>query len=196
MPLFGTEPVWRSAFWASYLAWCLMELWVLGRDRRRAKGKSKDGGSRLLIVILLFAGLFGAFTAAYVSPATALAAFQEPVFWSAIGLIWAGMALRLWAVLTLGRFFRTSVFLQEDHRLITTGPYAWLRNPSYTGGLISVVGIGLAMGNGLSVASAVGGMLIGYAWRIRVEERALRAHFGKAYDAYADRRWALIPLVW
>jgi protein-S-isoprenylcysteine O-methyltransferase len=196
MPLFGTDPVWPRAFWASYLAWALMELWVLGRDRRRAKGTSKDGGSRPLIVILIFAGLFGAFSAAYASPATALAAFQEPVFWSAIGLIWAGMALRLWAVLTLGRFFRTSVFLQEDHRLITAGPYARLRNPSYTGALMSMLGIGLALGNWLSVASAVGAPLVSFVWRILVEERALKARFGEAYEVYADRRWALIPFVW
>jgi|WetSurMetagenome_2_1015567.scaffolds.fasta_scaffold558807_2 protein-S-isoprenylcysteine O-methyltransferase len=196
VPVFVAVPLWRFAFWASYAAWFAMEMWVFWRDRRRAQGEGRDRGSRLLIVVLVFAGLFGAFAAAYSSPATLITAFQAPLFWTAIALIWAGMALRVWAVLTLGRFFRTSVFLQEDHRLISSGPYARMRNPAYTGGLVSMVGIGLAMGNWLSVAIAAGAMLIGYAWRIVVEERALKSRFGEAYEAYARHRWALIPFVW
>ena len=196
LPLFTAEPLWPTVFWCSYVGWFLMECWVFNRDRRAASGQSKDRGSFGVFMLVVPVGLGGAFYAAYRSVDTQIAAPPEPLFWSAIALIWIGMALRLWAVLTLGRFFRTSVFIQDDHRLITSGPYRRLRNPSYTGGLITFVGIGLALGNWLSLAAAVVAIMIAYGWRIRTEEEALRERFGQAYADYMRRSWALIPLIW
>ena len=88
------------------------------------------------------------------------------------------------------------MFIQDDHRLITSGPYRRLRNPSYTGGLLTFVGIGLALGNWLSLAAAAGALLVAYGWRIRAEEKALRERFGQAYADCMRRSWALIPLLW
>ncbi len=196
LPLFATDALWRDVFWTSYLAWSAMELWVFSRDRRAARGEYKDRGSRRLIMLLVFAGLFGAFFVAYCSSSTRIAAPDAPLFWTGIGLIWVGMALRIWAVLTLGPLFRTSVFVLEDHRLVTSGPYWKLRNPSYTGGLLSLVGIGLAMGNWLSLACAAGALVLAYVRRIAVEEKALSERFGQAWVDYRRRSWALIPPIW
>ena len=196
LPLFAAQPLWPSVFWTSYLGWCAMEYWIFSRDRRAAQGERKDRGSLGVLMIVFPAGMFAAFAAAYASPDTRIAGPDEVVFWSAIALVWIGMALRTWAVLTLGRFFRVTVFVHDEHRLITSGPYRRLRNPSYTGGLITVVGIGLALGNWLSLAAACGGMLIGYAWRIRTEEQALLQRFGQDYADYMRKSWALIPPVW
>jgi len=196
LPLFAADPLWRSVFWSSYGAWIAMECWVFSRDLRAASGQRKDRGSFAVFMLVVPAGLAGAFACAYGSADTQIAGPPAPLFWSAIALIWIGMALRLWAVLTLGRLFRTAVFILNDHRLITGGPYRWLRNPSYTGGLITFAGIGLALGNWLSLASAVGGVLIAYGWRIRVEEKALRERFGQDYADYMRRSWALIPPLW
>ena len=113
-----------------------------------------------------------------------------------IVLIWVGVAFRLWAVRTLGRFFRVTVTTQVDHRLIDTGPYRRLSNPSYTGAMITMAGIGLAMGNWASLAAILLGAGLGFAWRIRVEEESLRARFGADFDAYRKARWALVPPLW
>ncbi len=196
VPLFNLWPQWTQVFWLSYVAWFLMEMWILRRDRRAVAGETKDQGSRATIMLGLWVGLILAFASAYRVSATRIALDAEPLFWSAIALIWVGMAFRLWAVLTLGRFFRTSVVVQDDHRLITHGPYRFLRNPSYTGGLVTLIGIGLAMGNWLSVLFAAGGFLAGFGWRIRVEEQALAARFGEAWSQYRRRTWAIIPLLW
>ncbi len=196
LPLFAADPLWRNVFWASYAAWVFMEWWIFSRDRRRASGQNKDRGSFGVFVLVVPVGLVAAFAAAYGSPNTQIDAPAEPLFWSGIALTWIGMALRLWAVLTLGRFFRTSVFVHDDHRLITSGPYRRLRNPSYTGGLLTFVGIGLAMGNWLSLAAAAGTLLIAYSWRIRTEEKALLERFGQAYADYMRKSWALIPPIW
>jgi protein-S-isoprenylcysteine O-methyltransferase len=195
-PLFVTDELWRQVFWSSFIAWWLMEMWILSRDRRAATGKAKDGGSRFALMVFIPLGMAGAFFAANRLPVARISVAPEAVFWLGIALIWGGMAFRGWAVVTLGRFFRTSVFMLEDHRLITTGPYRWLRNPSYTGSVVTGLGIGLSMGNWLSLLLAPAGILIGFAVRIAVEDRALRERFGQEYADYAKRSWALIPLIW
>jgi protein-S-isoprenylcysteine O-methyltransferase Ste14 len=85
--------------------------------------------------------------------------------------------------------------VQDEHRLVEAGPYRVLRHPAYTGGLLTVAGIGLAMGNWLSLLVLMGVVLIGYGYRIRVEEQALKARFGERYDRYAAARWRLVPFL-
>ncbi|MFZ1989721.1 MAG: isoprenylcysteine carboxylmethyltransferase family protein [Alphaproteobacteria bacterium] len=196
LPLFYFMPHWSTIFWISYAGWALMEWWIFSRDMRAAQGEKKDAGSRLGFFLLLPIGIGGAFTAPYLWPWAHIALPAPPIFYTAIALIWVGMALRLWAVLTLGRFFRTSVFLHDEHKLITNGPYRVLRHPSYTGALISMLGVSLAMGNWLSIAVLIGCVFIIYAWRITVEERALAERFGAEYAARKRRTWAIIPFIW
>jgi len=105
------------------------------------------------------------------------------------------MALRLWAIRVLGQSFRTTVIVQDQHRLVEAGPYRLLRHPSYTGTLLTILGIGLCLGNWISLLLVIAGSAIGYGYRIMVEERALRLRFGPQYDAYARRRWRLIPFL-
>jgi len=193
--LFASHRLWEIVFLASFVCWTFMEKWLRSRDRE-ASGEAKDQGSFGVLLFLIPAGMVGAFIAAYGSPATRIAARADAVFWSGIALIWLGMALRAWAVLTLGRFFRLTVFVHEDHHLITHGPYRWLRNPGYAGSLVTAVGFGLALGNWLSLLLAAGAMFAAFGWRITVEEKALRERFGQAYADYARRSWALIPPIW
>jgi protein-S-isoprenylcysteine O-methyltransferase len=194
-PLFELSSVWRRVFWSSWSAWVLTELWVFSRDRRAASGEKRDAGSRALLVVLIFLGGFLAFALAY-GDGWRITAPPAAVFWSGIALIWTGVGLRVWAVMTLGRFFRTVVMLQDEHRLVTSGPYRVLRNPAYAGTLLTLLGLGGALGSWLSVLAAAGGALLGYALRIPVEERALKARFGDAYAVWARRTWALIPPIW
>jgi protein-S-isoprenylcysteine O-methyltransferase Ste14 len=188
-------PVWRTAFWVSYAGWAIIELSIWSRDRARVKGKREDRFSMLAIVVGITAGIFAAFYGTRIA-ATRIAAPPELVVGLGIALIWAGLALRTWSVRTLGRFFRVTVTMQEDHRLIDTGPYSRLSNPSYTGALITMAGIGLAMGNWASLAGILLFATLGFAFRIRVEEGSLRARFGPEFDAYRKARWALIPPLW
>lgn len=188
-------PVWRAAFWATYASWAIVELAIWSRDRARVKGRRDDRFSMLGIVLGITAGIFVAFSASGIR-ATRIAAPAELVVGLGIVLIWAGIAFRLWAVRTLGRYFRVTVTTQDDHRLIDTGPYRRLSNPSYTGAMVTMAGIGLAMGNWASLAGIFFFALLGFAWRIRVEERSLRARFGAEYDAYRKARWALLPPLW
>jgi len=111
----------------------------------------------------------------------------------AILLFMSGLALRAFAFLSLGQFFSTTVITHDQHRLIDTGPYRWLRHPAYTGLLISFLGAGIAMGDGLALFGLLGPITYVLYRRIQIEEQWLLAHFGDAYSAYRLRTNALIP---
>ena len=188
-------PAWRTLFWVSYSGWAAIELGIWSRDRARVKGRRDDRFSMLAIALGITAGIFAAFYGAHVAE-TRIAAPGTLLVGLGIVLIWSGIVFRLWAVRTLGRFFRVTVTTQEDHRLIDRGPYRRLSNPSYTGAMITMAGIGLAMGNWLSLAGMILFPMLGFAWRIRVEEQSLRTRFGADFEAYRQSRWALIPPLW
>jgi protein-S-isoprenylcysteine O-methyltransferase len=192
---FAQLPLWRQAFWLSYLAWIAIELAIWSRDFARVKGKRDDRFSMLAIGVSIGAGITLAFNAPRLAPGW-IPLPPQLLTGAGIALIWTGIALRLWAVRTLGRFFRVTVTVQDDHRLVETGPYAKLRNPSYTGAMLTLAGVGVAMGHWLSLAAMVLIPMLGFGWRIRVEEASLAARFGADYQAYRSRRWALIPFLW
>ena len=189
------SPALKAIFWFAYLAWIGSEIWIFARDRRRATGRSADRGSLAALVLLIGGGIALAF-----SFATMRAwAIDAPAAWFVVPgaiLMVLGVALRLWAVRTLGRFFRVAVFTHDDHELIGTGPYRRLRNPSYTGTMITVTGFVLTTGNALSMIAGIGLPLIGFVLRIRIEERSLSAHFGEPYERFRSTRWALMPPIW
>jgi protein-S-isoprenylcysteine O-methyltransferase Ste14 len=189
---------WPRAFWFSYAAFGLFEIWVWLRDRRGASGQEADRGSLRTLVAIIAAGIFVAFLVAY-NPATTFArldAWKAEARLAALVLIWLGLALRLWAILTLGAFFRRTVHLQEGHRMITTGPYRVVRNPAYLGSLLTLIGVGLGLGSWLSALVLAIAGLIAFGQRIRVEDAALTTLFGEAHVAYRKRKAALIPFVW
>ena len=193
---FAISPLWRLLFWLSFAAWLAIEVAIWARDRAKVQGRREDRFSMLAISVSISAGCALAFNAPRLWPFARIAAPSVLLVGAGIALIWAGIAFRLWAVRTLGRFFRVTVTVQEDHRLIDSGPYRKLRNPSYTGALVTMAGVGLAIGNWLSLAAMLLFPLLGFGWRIRVEETSLAARFGDDYEAYRRSRWALVPPIW
>ena len=186
---------WYLLFRISFCAWIAMEIWVWFRDRHRRSGTSGDRGSLWVVVAAYVLAMPAAWHFAYFDRWAAFQPWSSTIFLAGLALAWAGMALRLWAVLVLGRFFRVTVLVQDEHRLVDTGPYRLLRHPAYTGSLLTMFGLGLAMGNWLSLAAMVLVPLAAYAYRIRVEEQALRSRFGENYERYAATRWRLVPFL-
>jgi protein-S-isoprenylcysteine O-methyltransferase Ste14 len=83
-----------------------------------------------------------------------------------------------------------------DQPVITSGPYRFVRHPSYAGIVLVLTGIGITYGNWLSLAALALVPLIGFVYRIHVEEAALAATLGSRYTSYAAGRKRLIPFVW
>jgi len=174
-------------------------VWVIGEvrqaTRERPEANVADRGSRPVIRVSVAVGVIGAIVAATSVPA--VASGTSTVFdWVGLACLWAGVGLRFWSFHALGQYFTFTVQTSADQPVITTGPYRLLRHPSYAGILLAVVGLGLFIGNWLSLAIITVAVTAGIVYRIRVEERALLAELGDAYAAYAATRKRLVPYVW
>ncbi|TFY79623.1 hypothetical protein EWM64_g4392 [Hericium alpestre] len=121
--------------------------------------------------------------------------------------------LRLICYRTLGRFFTFELSIRDKHKLITSGPYGWVRHPSYSGAILSLIGYFVCMWGPGSllyecgwVTTVVGkAALVGMAaqlawvasvlvWRPIQEDEVLRQEFGSQWDDWAQRvRYRLVP---
>jgi protein-S-isoprenylcysteine O-methyltransferase len=106
------------------------------------------------------------------------------------------LVLRWAAIFTLGRFFTANIVIHEGQRVITAGPYRYVRHPSYTGLLLALLGLGVFFGNWLSVIVLFVPATFVVIHRIRIEESVLAGALGPAYSAYCTRTKRLIPGVW
>jgi protein-S-isoprenylcysteine O-methyltransferase Ste14 len=120
---------------------------------------------------------------------------RTELFFLGIALMWLGMAFRYYCMRVLGRYFTFNVAVHAGQTVVEAGPYRYIRHPSYTGALITVVGFGLALGNWAGMIALVACVGIGYAYRIRVEEAALVLALGEPYRGYMRRTQRLVPFV-
>lgn len=158
----------------------------LGRDPQR---KLADRGSRKVAGGSVYLSIILSFLIRWFDWDAVPTAGQ----YSGLVLMAVGMVIRGWAIWELGRQFSFHVAIQPDHQLITRGPYRWFRHPSYTGTLVTLIGLPLALGTWIAAVVAAVLFLLGHSYRIRVEEAALAEAFGPAYDDYRARTWRLFP---
>jgi protein-S-isoprenylcysteine O-methyltransferase Ste14 len=168
--------------------------------RTRLRGWSAVAGGRLRewTFFLLVLGIAGAAIGAlWLARLTQFAIGGGRVL-VALGVVVAvaAIALRIWAILTLDRFFTFVVGIADDHRVVQHGPYRALRHPGYAGALLALAGAGIAVGNWLSLLLIVALPALALGVRISVEETTLAAALGTEYQAYASRTARLIPGVW
>jgi protein-S-isoprenylcysteine O-methyltransferase Ste14 len=110
-----------------------------------------------------------------------------------VGLAVASVWLIASAVSTLGKQWALAARLVEGHKLITEGPYRFVRNPIYTGMLGMLVATGLAMEHWLALLVAIVLFAVGLVIRVRSEEKLLLAAFGREFEDYAERVPAVLP---
>jgi protein-S-isoprenylcysteine O-methyltransferase Ste14 len=196
-PLFTHQPLLLGVLLISLLTWRAVEtsLDFRSRQRLRAGAQRQDKGSLTLLFVLITLGVFFGALLAFIVPAAAIPSLRAAVFWLGILLIYTGIAFRLYAIHALGAFFTMAVAIVPGQRVIDTGPYRLIRHPAYTGFLVALLGYGLCLTNWLSLLVVVGCALIGFIYRIQVEERVLREQLGQRYQEYMGRTKRLIPFV-
>jgi protein-S-isoprenylcysteine O-methyltransferase len=115
---------------------------------------------------------------------------------AALVLMVAGLSLRVWAVQTLGRYFTWFITVYDDHKVIRTGPFRFIRHPSYCGALLLFVGTLLFVHSWIGAALSLVFQLFAYVRRIRYEEAMMIERLGEPYRAYTREVRALMPLLW
>jgi protein-S-isoprenylcysteine O-methyltransferase Ste14 len=194
-PLYLTNGIAAGLYWMAIIVWLVSEFVIGVRQTPRSHGALRQDrwSGPVLIGGVLIAVLVGSRLAAGVPGAT-IATGQPILFTLGVALALAGVALRQYAVATLGRFFTTRVMTQPGQTVVEAGPYRYLRHPSYSGMLLTILGVLLCSTNWLSLA-CFALALPGIAYRIKVEEGALIQALGEPYREYMRRTSRLVPFL-
>ena len=184
-----------AVFIVTYAAWQVFEI-VSGRSRKSADPqKARDRGFYWFLISMIWAGMLLAFTFCFGLQRAFIPWMRTELFFLGIALMWAGIAFRWYCMRVLGRYFTYQVDVHAGQTVIELGPYHYIRHPSYAGALITVIGLGLTLGNWASLLALVACVSIGYAYRIHVEEAALVRALGEPYRDYMRRTARLVPFV-
>jgi protein-S-isoprenylcysteine O-methyltransferase Ste14 len=176
-------------------AFLCSELALLLVRRSGGSARSEDRGSLrrmwITISVSITAGIFCSFN---------VPALGSPLLRSlmipAIALFVFGVVLRWYAILYLGRFFTVNVAIAADHQVVDTGPYRFVRHPSYTGSLLMFLGLAIISANWLSFVLIFLPPMAVFMHRIGIEEAALRSALGHSYETYCARTRRLVPFVY
>jgi protein-S-isoprenylcysteine O-methyltransferase Ste14 len=177
-----------DAPWAIFAAWWAVRAFSAARTERVEASRQ-----RVAFLALAAAGVL--FLVAPPEPLRrALWPTPTALLVAALAIEVAGVAFAIVAREYLGAMWSGRVTLKEDHRIIQSGPYRYVRHPIYTGVLTAIIGVVLARGN---AAAILGFAFIaaGLARKIVSEEELLRGHFGAAYDDYRRKVAAIIPFI-
>jgi protein-S-isoprenylcysteine O-methyltransferase len=159
------------------------------KKSRGTDGTADSGSLRMLWIVIVCCMA----VATLLSPAELM---HGTMYVTGFAVFAFGAVLRWYSIFYLGRFFTVDVQVSVDHQLIDSGPYRFIRHPSYTGILFEFLGFGLCLGNWLSVLIIIVPVGAAFLYRIRVEESALARGLGERYVTYCSRTKRLIPFVY
>src|ERR1700724_2367392 len=182
LPLIYTNAGAAGIFLAACLIWNVPEM--IGALKQRAKASRKeasiqDRGSMGILIGLQWIGLALNFSLAGLYPAAAIPWHRTALFGIGVTLILLGVALRWYAIWTLGRYFTRDVAVSAEQKVVQNGPYRSIRHPAYSGTFLTMLGVGLAVTNWASLLALLTCVLVGHLYRVRVEEKALIQTIGQ-----------------
>ncbi|HUZ92754.1 MAG TPA: isoprenylcysteine carboxylmethyltransferase family protein [Candidatus Paceibacterota bacterium] len=190
--------------WFAFIFWIILwGYWLISsfHAKKSVKGKpwwSREFGIRLaLVIVAIFIIRTGAFDrSSLVSYQFMLSIIPAHILPGVIGdvLCAAGVAFAIWARIYLGRNWGMPMTLREGHELVTSGPYAWVRHPIYTGFLLAVLGSAFADGSVWLVSLVLSGIYFVYS--AKTEEKTMIEQFPDEYPGYMKRTKMLIPFIW
>ena len=192
---FSGRPILELIFWACFASWIIPEAIAWRIKRSTDSTKTRDQGSLSLIVVLWWVGIAMDFSLSLLMPQAVISSRKTLVFFAGICLMLMGMALRWYSASVLGKYFTFDVAIQSGQVLIEAWPYRYVRHPSYSGALMTLLGFGLALGNWVGLAAALSCLGFAYVYRIPIEEAALTLALGEAYEQYTKRTWRLVPFL-
>jgi protein-S-isoprenylcysteine O-methyltransferase Ste14 len=175
--------------------WLIPEVIGIILQRPRRDASQSDRGSYAALVGGMALGIVLCVVLRGALPGLALPG-GEAVGWAGVVLMLAGVVLRWVSIYVLGRFFTRNVTVAGGQTVVDWGPYRYVRHPSYSGSLLSLLGFGLAPGNWAGLAAIMLCAGAGFLYRVRIEERVLQEGLGQAYTDYMRRTKRFIPFVY
>ena len=181
-------------FWTIFLTGMLVASLIENRGAKRSKRsqrKAADRGTYVIGNITLLASLAIAILLGYAR----IGIIPNWFFYPGLATYVLGIGFSSWAIFTLGQFYAPIIQVQFSHRVVESGPYRLIRHPTYAGGFLSFLGLGLALQSWASLLVLLVGIGFGYANRIRIEEKFLVSELGDDYVEYCKKTKRLIPFI-
>jgi protein-S-isoprenylcysteine O-methyltransferase Ste14 len=178
---------------AAYAAICLAMVFVELALARRGSADAAPA-AKFSDQIMVF-GTTAALIIGLVSAALRMGAVAPRGGTLVVGVVLglAGVALRGFAMSTLGRYYSLTPQVETDQAIVTRGPYRLIRHPGYAGILLSILGLQLVAGTWVALLATLF-VIVPLPLRIRLEEHMLLEQRGTRYEDYERRtRYRLIP---
>jgi protein-S-isoprenylcysteine O-methyltransferase Ste14 len=197
-----SDLVWKSVFATLFWLRFLVQFYF-GRTQQLNKrvwswdkeSRDREGRGTTIAGVAFFCLQIG-FFAVYVANPVWLRRFVLPLphwlRWSGLCLGVLSLSLLIWIHRVLGQQWSPYLKIQEDHRLVTDGPYRWVRHPMYSALFGWMVSVGLIAANWIFLLILAGAWLA-IRGRIPREEAMLRKHFRDQYLAYESKTGRLLP---
>jgi protein-S-isoprenylcysteine O-methyltransferase Ste14 len=175
--------------------WVLFFLyWQIKAANTKTTQRLEPAASRILRVVIFVVAITLLCTTRIPLPLLYLHLWPAGLFpfWLGVAIAIAGLLFAVWAREHLGSNWSRSVTIKQGHELITTGPYAVVRHPIYTGILTGFLGMAIAISQVRGFIVFV--LIFLVLWiKLRMEEQWMRSQFGETYASYAHQTAALVP---
>lgn len=170
-----------------YVVWMIFELKISKKELSKGN-KTSDFGSCELYAI----GQAGVFLSALWFNSI----WKSPNIFHFFGLLIfiSGIIYRIWAIMTLGKYYSHIVRKVRGHKIIDSGPYRYIRHPAYAGMILANTGIVLFFFNKATILIFLLVLIPAIVLRVLIEEKTLFKIEG--YTEFAKSRKRLIPAIW
>jgi len=188
----------NQLFFIATVMWIITGVyWFIAAFNIKKAAQKEKIGFRLLHVFLWYIpGLITFFNIIPIKPLTNRLYPQDPMIeYAAFALTILSLSFMAWSRVTLGRNWSGRIAIKEDHELITSGPYKYVRHPMYTGFLFAFLWSAVLLGEVRGFVSFIA-VIFGLMIKLPLEEKFIRENFGTAYEAYAQRVKKIIPFIY
>ena len=168
--------------------------WLIAAQRAKAARTTESPiyrVFRLLLLVITFILLFAKW-AAVGFLGRSFFPQKQPLAYLGFAFALAGLAIAIWARISLGPYWSDKIVLKVDHQLIRSGPYGRMRHPIYSGVLLGVAGSALLLDEWRG-ALAFLLLLSNYMVKARREDKILSEAFGKDFSDHKKRAGFLLP---
>ena len=196
LPLILTNHTAARFLYACYFIWLVPEIIHTFSHQIGTSSRANGNYSNLVVRLCLGSSILLANWLIRVETWATISWYPTLIFGLGVALIVSGVAFRWYSIRVLGKYFSVQLGVQPDQTVMKDGPYRWVRHPSYTGSLITMLGFGLAFTNWLCLVSVPLIVFMGYVYRANVEERMLVAALGDPYREYMRDTKRFIPFVY
>jgi protein-S-isoprenylcysteine O-methyltransferase Ste14 len=179
-----------AAMWVAFVLFWVFEA---TKAKRRARGSALPNLVRILVLIAIALSLRFALGAHLLRHAGGPVVSSPGAAIAGAVACAAGIGIAIWARVYLGRNWGMPMSLREGHELVTSGPYAYVRHPIYSGIFIALIGTAVVEARWWIAFLAI--FFVYFLYAAKVEERTMRDQFPNEYPAYVQRTKMLVPFV-